>query len=124
MLPDLSISLSLPRHQFYGTLLCLNQSSYPESALLLSVYVSTTRSAQPFSTNPLDSFPTHLDPLLSRKSFFSFFANGTLNHLFRFKLTPETAWGTLHGLVGLGMVVWWQGTVHLAAMTRSIIQQK
>ncbi|KAF8979706.1 hypothetical protein BDQ17DRAFT_1292053 [Cyathus striatus] len=35
-----------------------------------------------------------------------------------YKITPEAVWGTLHGLVGLGMVVWWQGTVHLAAMAR------
>lgn len=37
----------------------------------------------------------------------------------QYKLTPEILWGTLHGLVGLGMVVWWQATVHLAAMARS-----
>ncbi|KIK42596.1 hypothetical protein CY34DRAFT_804741 [Suillus luteus UH-Slu-Lm8-n1] len=26
-------------------------------------------------------------------------------------LTPEVVWGTFHGLLGLGMVVWWQGTL-------------
>ncbi|KAF8155513.1 hypothetical protein B0H34DRAFT_713613 [Crassisporium funariophilum] len=39
-----------------------------------------------------------------------------------FKVTPELAWGTAHGIIGLGMVVWWQGTVHYAAMARSINQ--
>ncbi|KAH6917865.1 hypothetical protein BKA70DRAFT_1245572 [Coprinopsis sp. MPI-PUGE-AT-0042] len=34
------------------------------------------------------------------------------------KVTPENVWGTLHGLVGFGMVVWWQATVHLAHMAR------
>ena len=95
MLPDLSISLSPPRHQFYGTLLCLNQSSYPESALLLSVYVSTTRSAQPFSTNPLDSFPTHLDPLLSRKSFFSFFCQRHAQSPIQIQTHPRNCLGHL-----------------------------
>lgn len=37
-------------------------------------------------------------------------------------VTPETAWGTLHGIVGLGMIFWWQATVgmtaQLAAMQR------
>ncbi|KAF8880082.1 hypothetical protein BD779DRAFT_1676130 [Infundibulicybe gibba] len=37
----------------------------------------------------------------------------------QYKVTPEIVWGALHGLVGLGMVVWWQGTVHLAAMARA-----
>ena len=32
------------------------------------------------------------------------------------RITPEAAWGTAHGIIGLGMVVWWQGTVHLAQM--------
>ncbi|PFH48021.1 hypothetical protein AMATHDRAFT_42541 [Amanita thiersii Skay4041] len=36
-----------------------------------------------------------------------------------YKVTPEIVWGTFHGLVGLGMVTWWQGTVHLAAMARA-----
>ncbi|TFK37997.1 hypothetical protein BDQ12DRAFT_684485 [Crucibulum laeve] len=35
-----------------------------------------------------------------------------------YKFTPEILWGICHGVVGLGMVVWWQGTVHLAAMAR------
>ncbi|KAG9221667.1 hypothetical protein CCMSSC00406_0005580 [Pleurotus cornucopiae] len=38
----------------------------------------------------------------------------------RYKVTPEIVWGTLHGIVGLLMVVWWQGTVHLAAMARKM----
>ncbi|KAF9478952.1 hypothetical protein BDN70DRAFT_879350 [Pholiota conissans] len=39
------------------------------------------------------------------------------------KVTPETVWGTAHGVVGLGMVVWWQGTVHLAQMARASQRQ-
>ncbi|KAF5310593.1 hypothetical protein D9619_008241 [Psilocybe cf. subviscida] len=35
------------------------------------------------------------------------------------KITPEAVWGTAHGFVGLGMVVWWQATVHLAQMARA-----
>ncbi|CAK5262147.1 unnamed protein product [Mycena citricolor] len=35
-----------------------------------------------------------------------------------FKVTPEGVWGTLHGLLGLLMVVWWQGTLHYAQMIR------
>ncbi|KJA21431.1 hypothetical protein HYPSUDRAFT_77842 [Hypholoma sublateritium FD-334 SS-4] len=35
------------------------------------------------------------------------------------RITPEAAWGTAHGIIGLGMVVWWQGTVHLAQMARA-----
>lgn len=38
---------------------------------------------------------------------------------FRYKITPEILWGTLHGFVGLGMVAWWHATVHMAAMARS-----
>ncbi|KAF4564690.1 hypothetical protein EYR40_010861 [Pleurotus pulmonarius] len=38
----------------------------------------------------------------------------------QYKVTPEIVWGTLHGIVGLLMVVWWQGTVHLAAMARKM----
>ncbi|KAF5389691.1 hypothetical protein D9757_006023 [Collybiopsis confluens] len=38
------------------------------------------------------------------------------------KVTPEIAWGILHGVVGLGMILWWQATVgmtaQLAAMQR------
>ncbi|KAF9051770.1 hypothetical protein BJ165DRAFT_1413743 [Panaeolus papilionaceus] len=34
------------------------------------------------------------------------------------KITPESVWGTLHGVVGLGMVIWWQATVHLTSMVR------
>ncbi|KAJ7178621.1 hypothetical protein C8R43DRAFT_467445 [Mycena crocata] len=36
-----------------------------------------------------------------------------------FKVTPENIWGTMHGLVGLSMIVWWQGTVHYAQMVRA-----
>ncbi|KAF9455671.1 hypothetical protein BDZ94DRAFT_1285974 [Collybia nuda] len=36
----------------------------------------------------------------------------------RYQVTPEIVWGVCHGVVGLGMVVWWQGTVHFAAMAR------
>ncbi|KAJ4466992.1 hypothetical protein J3R30DRAFT_3579759 [Lentinula aciculospora] len=38
------------------------------------------------------------------------------------KVTPEIVWGTAHGIVGLGMIFWWQATVgmtaQLAAMQR------
>ncbi|KDR80397.1 hypothetical protein GALMADRAFT_92775 [Galerina marginata CBS 339.88] len=36
-----------------------------------------------------------------------------------FKVTPELAWGTAHGLVGLGMIIWWQATIPLAQMARA-----
>ncbi|KAF8813123.1 hypothetical protein BYT27DRAFT_7181699 [Phlegmacium glaucopus] len=36
----------------------------------------------------------------------------------QFGITPETVWGTAHGIVGFGVVIWWQGTVHLAQMAR------
>ncbi|KDQ58445.1 hypothetical protein JAAARDRAFT_154922 [Jaapia argillacea MUCL 33604] len=35
-----------------------------------------------------------------------------------YKVTPEIVWGTLHGVLGLAMVVWWQGTVMYASMAR------
>ncbi|KAJ7065015.1 hypothetical protein C8F01DRAFT_1021837 [Mycena amicta] len=35
-----------------------------------------------------------------------------------YRITPENVWGTLHGLVGLSMVVWWQGTLQYAQMVR------
>ncbi|KAJ7485305.1 hypothetical protein FB451DRAFT_1229129 [Mycena latifolia] len=35
-----------------------------------------------------------------------------------YKVTPENVWGTMHGIVGLSMVVWWQGTVHYAQLVR------
>ncbi|KAF8961760.1 hypothetical protein BDZ97DRAFT_1184839 [Flammula alnicola] len=38
------------------------------------------------------------------------------------RLTPELVWGTAHGIVGFGMVIWWQGTVHLAQMARATQQ--
>jgi len=37
-----------------------------------------------------------------------------------YKVTPEIVWGSLHGVLGLGMVVWWQGTVHYAALARKM----
>lgn len=37
----------------------------------------------------------------------------------RYKVTPEIVWGTLHGLVGLGMVAWWQVTVPLTSLARA-----
>ncbi|KIY47909.1 hypothetical protein FISHEDRAFT_44512, partial [Fistulina hepatica ATCC 64428] len=30
-----------------------------------------------------------------------------------YKITPETVSGTVHGLLGLGMVLWWQTTLNL-----------
>ncbi|KAG2156806.1 uncharacterized protein EDB93DRAFT_1125727 [Suillus bovinus] len=33
-------------------------------------------------------------------------------------LTPEVVWGTFHGVLGLGMVVWWQATLQYAAVAR------
>lgn len=38
----------------------------------------------------------------------------------RYKVTPEIVWGFLHGVLGLGMVIWWQGTVHYAALARKM----
>ncbi|KAJ7598734.1 hypothetical protein C8J56DRAFT_914833 [Mycena floridula] len=35
------------------------------------------------------------------------------------QVTPEIVWGVLHGFVGLGMVIWWQGTVHFTQMARA-----
>ncbi|KAI6168565.1 hypothetical protein EDD17DRAFT_628836 [Pisolithus thermaeus] len=36
----------------------------------------------------------------------------------RLKVTPEVAWGTMHGLLGLAMVVWWQGTLGYVSMAK------
>ncbi|KAI0322835.1 hypothetical protein OF83DRAFT_1167128 [Amylostereum chailletii] len=33
-----------------------------------------------------------------------------------YKFTPEVLWGGLHGILGLGFVVWWQGTVAYVQM--------
>ncbi|KAG1736076.1 uncharacterized protein EDB91DRAFT_1142627 [Suillus paluster] len=33
-------------------------------------------------------------------------------------LTPEVLWGTFHGVLGLAMVIWWQGTLQYAAVVR------
>ncbi|KIK95576.1 hypothetical protein PAXRUDRAFT_826878 [Paxillus rubicundulus Ve08.2h10] len=35
------------------------------------------------------------------------------------KIIPENVWGTLHGLLGLAMVVWWQLTLPYAAAYRN-----
>ena len=40
-------------------------------------------------------------------------------HQKRYGVTPEIVWGTGHGIVGLGVALWWQGTVHLAQMARA-----
>ncbi|OBZ67605.1 hypothetical protein A0H81_12374 [Grifola frondosa] len=37
-----------------------------------------------------------------------------------YRATPEIVWGTLHGLVGLGLAIWWQATVHITAMVRKM----
>ncbi|KAG1876315.1 hypothetical protein F4604DRAFT_1760848 [Suillus subluteus] len=37
-------------------------------------------------------------------------------------LTPEVVWGTFHGLLGVGMVVWWQATLQYAAAVRGAAQ--
>ncbi|PPQ86678.1 hypothetical protein CVT25_006753 [Psilocybe cyanescens] len=34
-------------------------------------------------------------------------------------VTPEIAWGTAHGFVGLAMIAWWQATVQLTQMARA-----
>ncbi|KAK0446626.1 hypothetical protein EV421DRAFT_1790321 [Armillaria borealis] len=34
----------------------------------------------------------------------------------QYRITPENVWGTVHGLVGLGMVVWWQLTLPYVQM--------
>ncbi|KAJ3976751.1 hypothetical protein EV361DRAFT_945024 [Lentinula raphanica] len=31
------------------------------------------------------------------------------------KVTPEIVWGTVHGVIGLGMIFWWQATAPLTA---------
>jgi len=35
------------------------------------------------------------------------------------RITPEIVWGITHGFLGLGMVIWWQATVQIAAMART-----
>lgn len=42
-----------------------------------------------------------------------------LDHYLRYKVTPENVWGTVHGFIGLGFVVWWQATVQIAAAMRN-----
>ncbi|KZT69959.1 hypothetical protein DAEQUDRAFT_765004 [Daedalea quercina L-15889] len=34
------------------------------------------------------------------------------------RATPEVVWGTLHGIVGLTLAIWWQATVGMAAAAR------
>jgi len=36
----------------------------------------------------------------------------------RYKLTPEIVWGCMHGILGLGFVAWWQGTVGYTQMLK------
>ena len=38
--------------------------------------------------------------------------------IIRLQLTPETFLATVHGVLGLLMVVWWQGTLHIAKMSK------
>ncbi|THH28967.1 hypothetical protein EUX98_g5230 [Antrodiella citrinella] len=35
-------------------------------------------------------------------------------------VTPEVVWGTLHGLLGLGLAVWWQITVQMAQIVQKM----
>lgn len=35
-------------------------------------------------------------------------------------ITPEVLWGTLHGLVGFGLAMWWQITVQMAQMVQKV----
>jgi hypothetical protein len=35
------------------------------------------------------------------------------------KVTPETVWGTLHGVMSVLLVIWWQGTLGYAALARN-----
>jgi len=37
-----------------------------------------------------------------------------------YKVTPEAAWGTVHGIASLGFVFWWQSTVALTAAVRKM----
>jgi len=36
------------------------------------------------------------------------------------KVTPEILWGTAHGIIGLGMIFWWQATVGMTAQLASM----
>ncbi|KZV95866.1 hypothetical protein EXIGLDRAFT_765809 [Exidia glandulosa HHB12029] len=38
------------------------------------------------------------------------------------KIIPETLWGTLHGLLSIGFVFWWQATLGYVAMARGAPQ--
>ncbi|KAI5119885.1 hypothetical protein M0805_008556 [Coniferiporia weirii] len=37
-----------------------------------------------------------------------------------YNLTPEIVWGSVHGIVGLGFVFWWQSTVALTSAMRKM----
>ncbi|TCD70700.1 hypothetical protein EIP91_002076 [Steccherinum ochraceum] len=38
----------------------------------------------------------------------------------QYRVTPEVVWGTLHGLVGFGLAMWWQITVQMAQTVRKL----
>ncbi|PPR00370.1 hypothetical protein CVT24_004404 [Panaeolus cyanescens] len=86
-------------------------TSYPANEHWQSACASTTPSVPRFCTKRQDSYLTHSAPLSNRASFSQSLGRSM-------KITPENLWGTLHGFVGLGMVVWWQATVQLTAMAR------
>ncbi len=60
------------------------------------------------------SFPTRSVP--SSSSEWSTRSAFLILTSYRYRITPENAWGTVHGLVGLGMVVWWQLTLPYVQM--------
>ncbi|KAF7319075.1 hypothetical protein HMN09_00243800 [Mycena chlorophos] len=35
-----------------------------------------------------------------------------------FNIWPERVWGTMHGFLGVGMVIWWQGTLQYAQLAQ------
>ncbi|KIM86802.1 hypothetical protein PILCRDRAFT_816057 [Piloderma croceum F 1598] len=37
-----------------------------------------------------------------------------------FKITPEIIWGVLHGVLSLGMIAWWQGTLHYTQIAKKM----
>lgn len=41
----------------------------------------------------------------------------------RYKVTPEIIWGVLHGVLSLGMVIWWQATIHYTQMASKMKMQ-
>lgn len=96
---------------------------YPENAPSQWVFVSIIAWHPPYSSRRHDLSPTlwvlslnswvHVTPEIGVFSHCPFF------HIFRYKVTPEIVWGTLHGLIGLGMVAWWQVTVPLTSLARA-----